>query len=169
MYNCRQPRASHWGLALAGTRRGWGQFGTRGVRVQPPERAGVTVRGLTSAPGWKADGAASSPGAREGGGSQGCRRRCPEQGCVLPAHSQREERQHGGPAVSPSPCAHEGRDGHWMKSMGRRGDSVGCSLCHSGLVEKCLFSPPKAAALIEEEGCLAWCCLKGSLRCRARH
>lgn len=37
MYNCRQPRASHWGLALAGTRRGWGQFGTRGVRVQPPE------------------------------------------------------------------------------------------------------------------------------------
>lgn len=58
MYKCWQPRASHWGLALAGTRRGWGQFGTRGRRVWPPERASVTVRGLTAAPGWKAAGAA---------------------------------------------------------------------------------------------------------------
>lgn len=31
------------------------------------------------------------------------------------------------------------------------------------------FFPPKGAALIEGEGCPAWCCLKGSSRCRARH
>lgn len=141
MYNCRQPQASHWGLALAGTRRGWGQFGTRGARVQPLERAGVTVRGLTSAPAWKADGAASSPGARKGGGSQGCRRRCLEQGCVLPAQGWREERQRGGPAVSPSPGAHEGRDGCWMKSQGQAWGQRGLQLVSPWARGKMPFLP----------------------------
>lgn len=144
MYNCRQPQASHWGLALAGTRRGWGQFGTRGVRVRPPERAGVTVRGLTSAPGWKADGAATSPGAREGGGSQGCGRRCLEQGCVLPAQGRREERQCRGPAVSPSPCAHEGRDGCWMKSPWAGVGTAWAAACVTvGSWKNAFFSPPR--------------------------
>lgn len=32
-----------------------------------------------------------------------------------------------------------------------------------------LCSPLKGAALIEGGGCPSWCCLKRSLRCRARH
>lgn len=79
------------------------------MRVQPREGAGVTVRGLTSAPGWKADGAASPRGARAVEGDAQSR----------DVPSQPRERQHRAAAVSPPPCAHQGRDGCWVKSHGQ--------------------------------------------------
>lgn len=126
MYNCRQPRASPRGLALAGTRRAWGQFGTPGVPVRPLEQCHSARSDSSSRleSRWSRD----FSGSQARRSSQGCRRRCPGQGCVLPAQGHREERQPGAAAVSPSPCAHEGRDGCWVKSHGQAWGQRGLQL-----------------------------------------
>lgn len=64
----------------------------------------------------------------------------------------------------------EGSTVCWMKS---RVESRGCSLCQGGLIEKCppwgFFSSLQGSnVLIEGGGRPVWCCLEGSLRCRAR-
>lgn len=70
-----------------------------------PKRAGVTVRGLTRAPGGKGDGATSSPGAREGRGRGCARRQMLEVGMCPPSPGL--EGREAAPRdllVPPSPC-----------------------------------------------------------------
>lgn len=68
MYNCLQPWASPWGLALLAPTGGGDSLGHEGDELGLWKE--LTVRGLTAAPGGKAAGAASSPGAREGGAAR---------------------------------------------------------------------------------------------------
>lgn len=154
MYNCPGPVSGVW-LSLPPTGVG-DSLGHQGCEFSLWNS--VTVRGLTAAPGWKGNGAETSQGARQGGGSQGCRRRCPGQGCDLPAQGYGRT---GSCCVSITLCP---RGKGWMLGEAPWA-GVGCSLWHSGLMEKCLFPPLlKRAALIEGEGCPSWCCLKGSLK-----
>lgn len=171
------PRASHWVSISADTPAGgWRvprQFwDTRGANPAS-ETNGVTVRGLTRAPvlerRW------SNVFSR----SQGRRRLRKARDARSGADSSqpRAGGQRGsarGPARLSLPLCPRGKGSTvcGMKSVGRHGEKVGRSLRQGGLIKKCLFSapPPQGSGVsIQGGGCPVWCCLKGSLRCRARH
>lgn len=135
MYNCLQPWASPWGLALLAPTGGGDSLGHEGDELGLWKE--LTVRGLTAAPGGKRleqhllqePGELEAARAAEGDGQSRDVSSQPSVGVLLSLHPL------------------EGRDGCWMKCHGQAWGQRGLQLCHSGLVENALFPPSQGSSI----------------------
>lgn len=151
MYNSPAPVSGVWlSLAPAGVGDSLGHQGCEFSLWNS-----VTVRGLTAAPGWTADGAETSQGARREEAARA------EEGDAQGRDVTSQPTGRTGSCCVSIPLCPPGKGG----TLGEAPQTGRVQLV-AQWAQKCLFLPLlKRAALIEGEGCPSWCCLKGSLRC----